>query len=382
MNNKFIWNIDQDVIHFVNDFDFETPLEDDYIMGHYLEPEKAVTLYTDNVNIPINIDYFIRLWNASEPDRPLERDKLELIKKNSKLKKVAQVDFIEKELLSRFLNEYQQNNLMQFVLTNPSSQDVRIYFLPFIKKYNSALLDRLPHNFPHSKKEWSYLSEEEVFAYVESFVGNVSNASERIEVLMDKWHSTGSPIDLDSYMIDESTINWDVMLNVISNVNNFKNSKWKVSDVNGWTNWETWNVQVTIQNDYQLYEHFSKLAEKNVSLDEFINNAIALVVGPYNKNLQDDWASISDDEEVEMKKRNDIEEWQRSAEKQFPNDPDRQMEYIEKMERLVYGIMGEPEPSDIANHWIDESKVNWQEIYDYWKSQSEDTHRESRWKKL
>ena len=37
---------------------------------------------------------------------------------------------------------------------------------------------------------------------------------------------------------------------------------------NGWTNWETWIVNVWIDNDQNLYEHYGDMARKEVLTDK------------------------------------------------------------------------------------------------------------------
>ena len=150
-----------------------------------------------------------------------------------------------------------------------------------------------------------------------------------------------------------------------------KQSKWKIADHQGWTNYETWNVNAMMLNDYELNKHFHNLVVNKASGNQFIADAIGLVIGPHNKQLQEDFSSMSDDEEVEMQKQNQEEDWWRNAEKQHPDDYLAQEAYVRQMKEITMTFMGEPQPTDIADYWIDESKVNWKEIYNYWKSNAE-----------
>ena len=163
-----------------------------------------------------------------------------------------------------------------------------------------------------------------------------------------------------------------------------KQSKWKIADHQGWTNWETWNTNLMMQNDYETSKHFHNLTATKASLNQFIADAIGMVVGPYNQQLQKDFSEISDDEEVEMKKQHQKEEWWTKAEQAHPNDYLAQEEFVRKMEELTYSLIGEPEPTDIANHWLDESKINWQEIYNSWKGNAEAEGNQvmSKWKRV
>ena len=163
-----------------------------------------------------------------------------------------------------------------------------------------------------------------------------------------------------------------------------KQSKWKIADYQGWTNWETWNTNLMMQNEYDSYKHFHNLVATGASLNQFIADAIGLVVGPYNQQLQKDFSEINDDEEVEMKKQHQKEEWWTKAEQAHPDDYLAQEEFVRKMEELTYSFLGEPEPTDIANHWLDESKINWQEIYNSWKGNAEAEGNQvmSKWKRV
>lgn len=393
MQNRFIWDIDQDTIHFVSNFDFEEPLEYDYITGEYLAPEQSIVLYTDNVNIPINLDYFVRLWKSSEPDKPIQRDRVELMQKQNSFKE-SKVKFSknEEKIIDLFFNgthpDVAKTNVANFLYQNPSLEDVKRFFTPTILQYNNKILDHFyPENFPQTPDEWKNLSEEEVFRYVEQFTNHLSlknynNQQEMINQLMDRWHQTGVPVDANDYIIDESLVDWLGLLNQLSRM--IRTSKWnKKSEHQGMTNWETWNVDVTMENDYDLSQFFYNMIANNAPVENFAMEAIKRVVGPHNKDLLDQFEAISDEQEVEMKMQSDLEKWQYDAKRRFPDDLDAQEEYVNQMKEIVYGLMGEPEPTDISNHWIDESKVNWQEIYDKWKSnwEAEQRYKESKWKK-
>lgn len=400
MEDKFIWNIDQDTIHFVNSFDFEEPLEDDYITGEYFAPQQSVVLYTDNVRIPINVDYFIRLWKASEPSKEIKRDRIELMQlknSNNKFSK-TKLGKNEQKILSLFFELSTLNNLdhdtalvtlLNFMHQNPSPEDVRRFFTPTIAQYNRKMLEEFyPDNFPQRPSEWKNLSEEEVFRYVEQFSRNLSrnnpsSEQEIINQLMNRWHQTGVPIDINDYIIDESLVDWNSLLGRIQKMGKKSNFN-KKADHQGMTNWETWNTDVTMENDYELSQFFYGLIARNASIEDFANEAIKKVVGPHNKDLLEQFDAISDEEEVEMKMQSDLENWQYDAERRHPNDPEAQQEYVDKMKEIVYGIMGEPEPTDIANYWIDEAKINWEEIYNKWKRnwEAEQNYKESKWKKI
>jgi hypothetical protein len=397
MQNRFIWNIDQDVIHFVNDFNFEEPLEDNYITGDYLPTDQSISLYKENINVPINLDHFVRLWKASEPDKEILRERVSIVETN-KTSNVKVSASQEEVLVAKFLAGQQMLgedtilNLDRLFQANPSPDDIRRYFIPFIRKYNTSAFEQFPDNLPRNSKQWRALSEEEVFAYVEQFANSISKgdkqiANSLIQAMMDKWETDGVPFDPAEYIIDEGMINWNEVSSLLrrefgNSFNVF--SKWKkVSDYNGWTNWETWNVNLMMENDYEDHLYFMELAKKNISVDDFAMAVIERVIGPYNEQLRNDFAEYTDEEEILMKLENDDQTWRSDAERRYPDDPEAQEEYVRKMREMIYGIMGIPEPTDIADHWLDESKVNWQEIYEHWiNNTKESSWKVLKWKKI
>lgn len=399
MHNRFIWNIDQDTIHFVNDFNFETPLEDNYITGDYLAADKSITLYDDNVNIPINLDYFIRLWKSSESDKDIQRDKVEVMSKESNFQKNSQAKSLEEDFLSKYVSSEQkqgrnpESTFAWIRENNLSSENIRQFFIPFIKFYNyETIKETFPDDIPDRPEEWRALSEEEVFAYVEQIAKQVSRNSQKItnqliQEMMDRWYETGVPIDMADYRIDEMMINWNKVFKMIGSRERdlgLVMSNWKkTSDYNGWTNWETWNVNLMMENDYEDYLYFSELTKRNISLEDFSMEVIKRIIGPYNEQIRKDFDQYTDEEEVRMKMEHDLESWRSEAEIKYPDDPEAQEEYVERIKNLIYGFMGEPEPSDIAEHWLDESKVNWEEIYRHWIYKAKESKwKESKWKTI
>jgi hypothetical protein len=59
----------------------------------------------------------------------------------------------------------------------------------------------------------------------------------------------------------------------------------------------------------------------------------------------------------------DLEEWMRKAQLAYPDDPEARMAFVERMRNLVYGLMGEPEPTNTNDHLIQDSRVDWQRVY-------------------
>ena len=394
MNYKFIWDINKDKIYLVDDFDSSETPQEDYITGEYSDLNKTVTLYGKSVPVPVNLDYFVRLWNASEPDKFIPRRRL-LVKGAMTLqmigsKKYAASNDIDE--LVKFLREHPEYNdrIKHILNANPTPETLRGFFSPIVVLYNKSIYDKTEAlGVPTNPNDWKEMEEEDVFNYVNQFVKETESTldpigrSQYVEELMDRWYRNGVPIDPSNETIDEATIDWSKMLKILQSNSIVSYSKWKkVSEHQGWTNYETWEVNLHLQNDYETTKFFWNSIIDGMTLDQFINEAIIRVVGPLNRQLQEDFNAISDEEEIEMIKKHDQEKWWKDAEWKFPDDIEAQQEHVDQMERLLYSIMGEPEPTDIANHWIDESKINWEEIYEHWQSdiEAEDRQKYSKWK--
>lgn len=139
------------------------------------------------------------------------------------------------------------------------------------------------------------------------------------------------------------------------------------ADSNGWTNWDTWNTALMIDNNWpheNSNQEANELVKSGGSVEQLADWALRYIVGPHNKEIMDEAQQWTDEEEVAAKQERDLEEWMRRAQELYPDDPDARMNYVEKMRNLIYGLMGSPEPTDISNHIIEDSKINWQEIYD------------------
>jgi len=133
---------------------------------------------------------------------------------------------------------------------------------------------------------------------------------------------------------------------------------------NGWTNWDTWNTALIIDNEEETSSYAYKLVERGGSVQQLSDWALQNIISPYNKNLMDEAQNWTDEEEVAAMRERDVEDWMARAQERHPNDPEARTQYVERMRNIAYGLFGEPQPTDMNDHIIQDSKVNWQEIYD------------------
>lgn len=68
---QILWDISNDLILVTDSYDSVTPEE--YITGelHQTDNGWKVVLHQDNLTAPANIDYFVRLWNSSYPNKTI-----------------------------------------------------------------------------------------------------------------------------------------------------------------------------------------------------------------------------------------------------------------------------------------------------------------------
>lgn len=141
MNQEFIWDLEKDRIFFVLNLDSITPSTNHYITGEYSDENNSAILFADKVTIPINIDYFIKLWNSSFPDKMITREQT------------------------------------------------------FVKNAGVLMNNKTGGYLP--EETWKRLNEEEVFELVKNFADqNFLPGPEKdqwIEKNMDEWEDTGSP---------------------------------------------------------------------------------------------------------------------------------------------------------------------------------------------
>lgn len=129
---------------------------------------------------------------------------------------------------------------------------------------------------------------------------------------------------------------------------------WRMADYQGWSNWETWNTSVMIDNDHKTHDESRKLVEQGATLEEFRDWLIEAVVGPHNRDQIADakeWNTIPEEERIDHHYEDFVE-----------NNPSA---------KGIADFMGGPDVGDSDPQIIDPELVNWDEIYGHIKDEFE-----------
>jgi len=147
------------------------------------------------------------------------------------------------------------------------------------------------------------------------------------------------PINKDIRMIDENNYQWVVY-----------NNQWqrvaKTSDYQGSTNWETWNTKVMMDNDYGPYTQSREMVKNFVPVNEFAIWATQTVIAPHNKQALEN-----------------AQEWNDIPYDERPTGREHMSEGAQALTEGFDEIFGMDPKADETASIIDESKVNWNEIY-------------------
>ena len=120
----------------------------------------------------------------------------------------------------------------------------------------------------------------------------------------------------------------------------------KTADHQGSTNWETWNTKVMIDNEYNLYMQSREMVKNFTPLNEFAIWATQAVIAPHNKQALED-----------------AQEWNDIPYDERPTGREHMSEGGQALTEGFDEIFGmDPRADEIASI-IDESKVDWPQIY-------------------
>ena len=152
-------------------------------------------------------------------------------------------------------------------------------------------------------------------------------------------------LELASGLIDKATL--DKKLEEESGQLTLFRSSRKMSEYSGWSNWDTFVVAAMIENDPDDMNDVRNLILHQVTVDNLANWAIQMIVGPFNQkqiaNAQE-WNSIP------------YEDRPVSEADMPPSD----------VAEEIGDMVGFDDPrSDVTPETIDESLINWQELYDH-----------------
>jgi hypothetical protein len=89
----FIWNLSSDIIFMTENYEALGP-NDDYVSGIYYESPEGdkVILHSDDMTASFSIEYFVKLWNASFPDKQITLDNVSSQEVKTSAKKLYRVD--------------------------------------------------------------------------------------------------------------------------------------------------------------------------------------------------------------------------------------------------------------------------------------------------
>jgi hypothetical protein len=123
-------------------------------------------------------------------------------------------------------------------------------------------------------------------------------------------------------------------------------SKSKTSDHQGSTNWETWNTKVMIDNEYNHYMQSREMVKNFTPLNEFAIWATQAVIAPHNKQALED-----------------AQEWNDIPYDERPTGREHMSEGGQALTEGFDEIFGMDPRADETASIIDESKVDWPQIY-------------------
>lgn len=110
-----------------------------------------------------------------------------------------------------------------------------------------------------------------------------------------------------------------------------------------------------------------KIVRKGGTAQDLANWLIDNILTPYNEMVMRNWEEISDEQDVEAQKQELRRTWKQQARKQFPFSMQKQKQYVQEMEQMQFGLLGDPEPENIERYLLKVENIDWQEIYDWVK---------------
>jgi len=126
-----------------------------------------------------------------------------------------------------------------------------------------------------------------------------------------------------------------------------RQSSFKTADVEGYSNWETFNTAMLLQNEQAIYEYVTELVRQGGTSQDLANWALITVVGPYNqKTIQD------------------AQTWNEVPYEERPTGKENMEESTRDLTNQLDEIFGfEDNRADAVATTINESLINWDEIH-------------------
>ena len=147
-------------------------------------------------------------------------------------------------------------------------------------------------------------------------------------------------------------------------------SKAKLSSNEDWSEETDILIDHIIRDDRMLnpaIKTMEKIVRKGGTPQDLTNWIIENVLNPYNEQVAQQWGQISDEQDVEDQKRQLRRTWKQQARKQFPFSLQKQKQYVQEMEQMQFGLLGDPEPEQIEQYLLRVENIDWQGIYDWVK---------------
>lgn len=112
---QILWNIKNDTVVIADNYSVNaTDLENEYISGeiHKTDSGWKIVLHQDDVTAPANLDYFVRLWNATYPDKVISTSDIhvadKLVTAASKIivpeKRLEKIDYDQYPEFGHYMN--------------------------------------------------------------------------------------------------------------------------------------------------------------------------------------------------------------------------------------------------------------------------------------
>jgi hypothetical protein len=139
------------------------------------------------------------------------------------------------------------------------------------------------------------------------------------------------------------------------------------SDYNGWTNWETWNTKLMIDNERETYEQSHYLIEAGMErglsdqelaakLQAWATEAILLPMNAQAIEDAQEWNDIPEDERIDYG---------------YEDFKEKHPDHMD----LYHGLVGGPDIGDYTPKLVDPELVNWYEIVQDIKNELEENRR-------
>ena len=140
----------------------------------------------------------------------------------------------------------------------------------------------------------------------------------------------------------------------------------KETDYQGWTNWETWNTFLMLNNDQPMHEALNQIVRNGGTPQDIHDFAIQTAIAEHNSNALEnakEWNEIPEEQRVDPQHQDFINRLLKGLQERGI-DVDS-VDDLPENERNLLDAFGlrQPDLSDVQPDLIDPDLVNWQEIH-------------------